>query len=544
MIRYRPQTEVDFVIVGSGGAGGILAKELSVAGHSVVVLEQGPWLEQEHTRHDEFATQLLYTTWNDWAKHPQHFQKTADDAPIRSSEFVGLYYGKHVGGSNSHFTANYWRMHENDFRERSLYGEIAALADWPISYADLEPYYTKAEWELGVSGTPGPFDPPRSRPYPMPPMPPKSGGVVFARGARKLGLHPQRAPMAILSQQYDGRQPCQHCGFCLGYQCEYRAKSSAFSAMIPKAVASGRCEIRADSYVFRVEMNAAGRATGVRYYDKARQEQVQKGRAVILCCNGAETPRLLLMSASNQFRDGLANSSGLVGKNLMFNCFSGTTAVFPEPLNEWKSIGNTHLVMDFHENDPKRGFYGGGGMDARLDWTGPISYALFHPRPDAPTWGAEFKRHLVEDFSRRVTIFSHGTSLAVETNQVLLDPELRDAWGLPAIRFRYKDHPDDMANVAFLQNHAYDILQAAGATEVWKEPIVEQTWANHMLGTCRMGNDPKTSVVDANHRTHDVANLFICDGSSMVTSTRGQPTATIQALAFRAAETIPRSLKA
>ena len=543
MIHYRPQTEVDFVIVGSGGAGGILAKELSVAGHSVVVLEQGPWLDQEHTRHDEFSTQLLYTTWNDFFKHPQNFQKTADDAPVRSSEFVGLYYGRHVGGSNSHFTANYWRMHENDFRERSLYGEHAGLADWPITYADLEPYYTKAEWELGVSGTPGPFDPPRSKPYPLPPMPPKSGGIVFARGARKLGLHPQRAPMAILSQPYDGRQPCQHCGFCLGYQCEYKSKSSAFSAMIPKAVATGTCEIRADSYVFRVEMNAAGRATGVRYYDKARQEQVQRGRAVILCCNGAETPRLLLMSASSQFRDGLANSSGLVGKHLMFNCYSGTTAVFPEPLNEWKSIGNTHLVMDFHENDPKRGFYGGGGMDARLDWTGPISYALFHGRPEAPTWGAAFKRQLVEGFSHRVTIFSHGTSLAVETNQVLLDPDLKDAWGLPAIRFRYRDHPDDLANVAFLQGHAYEILQAGGATEVWKEPILEQTWANHMLGTCRMGDDPKTSVVDANHRTHDVPNLFICDGSSMVTSTRGQPTATIQALAFRAADRIPEVLR-
>lgn len=538
MIRYTPQTEVDFVIVGSGGAGGILAKELSVAGFSVVVLEQGPWLEQRHTRHDEFGSQFLYNTWNDFFKHPQNYQKTAADAPVRSSEFVGLYYGRHVGGSNSHFTANYWRMHENDFRERSLYGAHEALADWPISYADLEPYYTKAEWELGVSGTPGPFDPPRSRPYPMPPLPPKSGGILLARGARKLGLHPQRAPMAINSQPYDGRQACQHCGFCLGYQCEYEAKSSAFSAMIPKAIASGRCEIRADSYVFRVELNSLDRVTGVRYYDKARQEQVQRARAVILCANGAETPRLLLMSTSRHFPDGLANSSGLVGKHLMFNCSSSVTAVFPEPLNEWKSIGCTHLVMDFHENDPTRGFYGGGGMDARLDWTGPISYALFHPDPGATSWGADFKKRLAENFSRRLSVFSHCTSLAVETNRITLDPELKDDWGLPAIRFVYKDHPDDLATAKFLQDHAYDIMQAAGATHVFREPIVEQSWANHMLGTCRMGSDPKSSVVDASHRTHDVKNLFICDGSSMVTSTRGQPTATIQALAFRAADKI------
>lgn len=538
MIQFTPATEVDFVIVGSGGAGGILAKELATAGFSVVVLEQGPWLKQEHTRHDEFGSQFLFNTWNDFVRHPQNFQKTPDAEPIRSNEFTGLYYGRHVGGSNSHFTANYWRMHENDFRERSLYGAHAALADWPMTYADLEPYYTKAEWELGVSGVPGPFDPPRSKPYPLPPMPAKSGGILLARGARKLGLHPQRAPMAILSQPYDGRQPCQHCGFCMGYQCEYGSKSSAFSAMIPKAIATGRCEIRADSYVFRVELNSLGRATGVRYYDKARREQVQRARAVILCANGAETPRLLLMSASRRFPHGLANSSGLVGKHLMFNCGSSTTAMFAEPLNEWKSIGCTHLVLDFHENDPARGFYGGGGMDARLDWTGPISFALFHGMPDGPTWGAGYKRQLVDSFSRRVTILSHGTSLPVESNCVLLDPELKDDWGLPAIRYRYRDHPDDLAMVGFLQERADEILTAAGAERVWREPILEQSWANHMLGTCRMGTDPGTSVVDATHRSHDVKNLFICDGSSMVTSTRGQPTCTIQALAFRAADKI------
>jgi len=273
-------------------------------------------------------------------------------------------------------------------------------------------------------------------------------------------------------------------------------------------------------------------------YDKARQEQVQRARAVILCANGAETPRLLLMSSSSSFPDGLANSSGLVGKHLMFNSYSSTTATFAEPLNEWKSTGCSHIVLDFHENDPKRGFYGGGGMDARLDWTGPISFALFHADPGKPAWGAAFKKRLAETFSRRLSIFAHATSLPVDTNCITLDPELKDDWGLPAIRFRYRDHPDDLSTDRWLQDRAYEILQAAGAVDVYREPVAEQSWANHMLGTCRMGNDPKASVVDATHRTHDVRNLFICDGSSMVTSTRGQPTATIQALAFRAAEKI------
>jgi len=259
---------------------------------------------------------------------------------------------------------------------------------------------------------------------------------------------------------------------------------------------------------------------------------------VILCANGAETPRLLLMSSSSRFPDGLANSSGLVGKHLMFNSFSSVTATFAEPLNEWKGTGCSHILHDFHEQDPKRGFYGGGGMDARLDWTGPISFALFHADPDKPMWGASFKRRLAETFSRRVSIFAHATSLPVDTNCITLDPELKDDWGLPAIRFRYRDHPDDLAIDRWLQDRAHEIMQAAGAVEVYKEPVTEQAWANHMLGTCRMGDDPRSSVVDAAHRTHDVRNLFICDGSSMVTSTRGQPTATIQALAFRAAEKI------
>jgi choline dehydrogenase-like flavoprotein len=444
-----------------------------------------------------------------------------------------------VGGSSNHFTANYWRFHEVDFNERSLLGEIAgtSFADWPIDYAELEPYYTKVEWEVGVSGLAGasPFDPPRSKPYPMPPLPVKSSGVLLERGARKLGLHPFPAPMAIASEPYRGRPACAHCGFCMGFGCEMSAKSSTLYTMLPEAEATGRCEVRSESYVFRVDTNDKGRVTGVTYFDGERREHFQKARAVVLCANGAESARLLLMSANAKFPDGLANSSGLVGRNLMFNTYAEVNAVFEHELNEFKSVQVTRIVHDFYDSDPKRGFYGGGGFDSRIG-PNPIAWSLFAPPPDR-AWGAEFKALLVA-MPRAMIVATHGTSLPLESNRVDLDPELKDAWGLPAMRVTYKDHPDDLAFSRFLQDRGAEVMQAAGAQQAWKGPVAEARGSPHLLGTCRMGNDSTTSVVDRYHRTHDIPNLFICDGSSFVTSGRGQPTMTIQALAFRAGEHI------
>ena len=259
--RFQPSDTVDFAIVGSGAAGGIIAKELATAGHSVVVLEQGPRLTEAQFTHDEFGI-LQNHNVNDPATQPQTFRVTPAETAQKG---VALIYGRMVGGSNAHFTANFWRLRPSDFNEASRLGGVpgASLVDWPITYDELEPYYTKAEWELGVSGEPGPFDPPRSRPYPMPPLPVKSSGVLLERGARALGLHAQASPMAINSQPYNGRPACQHCGFCLFFMCEFRAKSTSMATMLPLAEATGRCEIRSDSYVARVETGPDGRATGV-----------------------------------------------------------------------------------------------------------------------------------------------------------------------------------------------------------------------------------------------------------------------------------------
>jgi choline dehydrogenase-like flavoprotein len=278
----------------------------------------------------------------------------------------------------------------------------------------------------------------------------------------------------------------------------------------------------------------------VQYFDLDKKEHFQPARAVVLSANGAETARLLLNSTSSRFPQGLANSSGLVGKHLMFNQGSGVQGIFEHELNEYKSVQVTRILHDFYDSDPKRGFYGGGGIDARIN-PQPALWAL-DSGGDLPRWGAEFKQR-IEAFPRAMASTGHCTSLPLESNSVSIDPTLKDAWGIPAIRVTYKDHPDDLAMAKFLQDRCYEIMQAAGAQKIWRNAVAENKAGVHLLGTARMGNDAATSVVDKFHRTHDVPNLFLCDGSSFVTSGRGQPTMTIQALAFRAADHIGQFAK-
>jgi len=528
-VQYRQSDEVDFVVIGAGAAGGVMAKELSTSGFRVVVLEQGPYLKAKDFTHDEIDVSFRGALINNTAKQPQTFRKSADEV-AKAHDCVG--YARLVGGGSVHFTANYWRFHPEDFRERSVLGPIAgsSLADWPIAYDELEPWYTKAEWDLGVSGLAGsnPFDGPRSKPYPLPPMPVKRSGVLFERGARKLGLHPFPAPVAVLSQPYKGRAACTHCGWCEAFGCEMNAKSSTLAAVIPAAEKTGRCEIRSGCVVSRIETGKDGRANSVTYFDANGREMHQRTKAVALCANGAETPRLLLIS-------GIGNSSGMVGKNLMFDGNAYSFGLFEHETNEYKSIVVTRVLHDFYRSDPKRGFYGGGGLDSRMDYT-PAAFALDALPPDGPQWGAAWKRSVGEYFTHTSGVLGHCSCLSREENNISLDPELKDAWGLPAMRITFRNHPDDLKSMKFLKDRELEILDAAGARKTWHLPIEEITDSVHLMGTCRMGNDLKTSVVDKWNRSHDIRNLFIVDGSSLVTSGRQQPTETIQALAYRAAD--------
>ena len=361
-------------------------------------------------------------------------------------------YGRGVGGGTVHFTANYWRFHPIDFAERSKRGTIpgSSFDDWPITYEELEPYYTKVDWEVGVSGLAGanPFDPPRSRPYPMAPLPIKSTGVLFERGARKLGWHPAPAPMAIASEAYRGRAACINCGFCEFFGCEMGAKSSTLVTMIPEAVATGRCEIRPNSYVRKVETNAAGRVTGVKYFDGRRKEMFQRAKAVVLCANGAESPRLLLMSSSSRFPQGLANGSGMVGTNIMFNGSAIGGGLFEHEVNGYKGAVVSRILHDFYELPDDADAIGGGGIDFRHDLP-PVAFAIQGLGPTAPKWGSDYKKLLRQWYTRSVYAFGHTTQLPVPTNAISLDPTVRDAWGLPALRVTFTPHPNDRKVAAF-----------------------------------------------------------------------------------------------
>jgi len=542
-VTYALDEAVDFVIIGSGSAGGILAKEMSVNGFKVVVLEQGPFRTAEDFTHDSLDVFVFgELTGGGSENHQQTFRHDESEVAVVSpGRQAPAFYAQTVGGSSVHFTANFWRLRELDFNERSLLGPISGtnFSDWPISYADLEPHYARVDWEIGVSGAPGKNDSFRSRPFPTPPLPIKSSGVLMERGARKMGFDVQVEPVAILSKTLNGRPGCINCGFCMGFGCEVNAKSSTLAAMIPDAIASGNCEVRAECAVYEISTNAEGRADEVLYIDPEGKQRSQKTKAVIVSANGAETPRLLLNSASAQHPDGLANSSGFVGRNLMYNSHANVQSVFDEPLNDYKGAQVSRMVHHFYESDPNRGFYGGGGIDARpFAAAVPLLYSLMGGRPGGPSWGADFKADLEHDFTRTMFLFCGATSIAQDRNNVTIDPTHKDRWGRPSLRITYRDHDDDREIARFLGDRAAEIAEAAGASNVWKHPVEYQTGGPHLLGTCRMGDDPTTSVVDRNHRSHDVPNLFVCDGSSMVTSGRGQPTMTIMALAFRASEHI------
>jgi choline dehydrogenase-like flavoprotein len=549
MKAYTPATEVDFVVIGSGAAGGIMAKELSVAGFSVVVMEQGSWgkygKEQEFNK-DELLNRYLpdpiedrLTT--DPARQPNTFRRNDTEKATRGSHS----YGMVIGGGTVTYGGSSWRHLPYEFNEVSTVGAFAGtgFADWPISYAELEPYYTKAEWEMGISGQRinSPFFAPMSKDYPVPPLPLKSSGALFEVAAKKLGLTSVSSPMAIISKDYRGRSACVHCGMCSGFGCHVKARSSSAVTMLPIAEKTGRCEIRAHSYVREISVDGKGRVTGVVYFDAQKREVFQKAKAVVLSANGSETPRLLLLSKSTLFPNGLANSSGLVGKYLMLGANATANGLFEHPLNEYKGMISAGAILDYVPTDPKRGVYGGGRLTARGQ-QGPMAYALGGPH-NGPNWGAGYKKALKDEANRKMTVQSFCTLLPMESNRVDLDPDVKDAWGLPAMRITYTTHPNDMKNLEFFRAKAVEILEAAGAVQTWSQPVADSRGDAHNRGTCRMGNDPKASVVDKWHRAHDVPNLTIVDGSSFVTGGRNHPTMTIQALAFRAAEHLIKEAK-
>lgn len=532
--------KVDALIIGSGAAGGIVAKELAEAGLQVLVLERGTHWTHQHAVHDELRGGDEFipggvTKLEGLADNPRTFRRD-EGSPLQTAP-IG-FNAFSVGGGTQWYGAAAWRFHPEHFRMKSTYGrpEGTTLENWPVSYDDLEPFYEKAEYELGVAGLAGadPFEPPRRKPYPVPPLPTNPQGELFAKAARKLGLHPFPPPFAILTAPYQGRPACIRCPFCIGFTCEVNAKSSTAVTVIPKALETGNCTLLTHCVVDRILTDDRGRVIGASYFDEHKRHHHQPARLVIVSANAGESARLLLNSGDRHFPNGLANSSDQVGRNVMTHIGANSYGIFEEEIPHDWGPGPSMAVNDFAEGTL------GGGHIYNFYVHHPIRFSQMRP-PGAPRWGRAHKEFQRKYFRRFMRMNSDVQDMPAESNRVEIDPEVRDAWGIPVLRITRKFLPIDIEHSEFVMARQREILEAAGAIEIWsQEPGGGGFLGQHQCGTCRMGDDPKNSVLNRYCQTHDADNLFVIDTSCFVTFPGHNPSLTAQAIAYWACDFIKK----
>ncbi|NOU88223.1 FAD-binding protein [Paenibacillus sp. LMG 31460] len=519
MKRKYGNEEVDVVIVGAGAAGGVLAKELSEAGMSVVVLDAGPFRDtQKDLASDELTMQNL--GWQD--------TRIVDgNNPLTMGHNNS---GRGIGGGTVHFTAVFLRFHDADFKARTMDG---VAEDWPISYEDLEPFYARVEKEIAVSG---PKHFPWGNyhgPYPYPEREPLSpNAYMFMNGCEKLGIRSSVAPLAILSAPFEGRPPCINRGFC-NQGCMPDAKFSTLIVHIPKAIKAG-AEVLADCMVTQVIMGKDGVAKGITFVHDGRTYE-QKAKIVILSAFVVETPRLLLNSANSQYPDGLANSSGWVGKSIMVHSSQDVYARFDEEIRLYKGTPVLATTQDFYRTDSKNNF--ARGYTLHSHGARPVEFSKGISQAEGgPVWGERLRETMLNyNYYGRVTLV--GEVLPSPMNRVTLVDE-KDEYGLPRAKVTFSYGDNDQKLIDHAVGNMSTILEAAGGKV---EYVVPDT--AHMMGGCRMGNDPKSSVVNSFGQTHDIPNLFICDASIFVTSGAGNPTNTVMSLALRTTEYIKEKAK-
>ena len=513
MATYDLKDDSVVVVIGSGAGGGTLANELCQKGVKVVLLEAG-----KRASVDEFVN-------NEWAAFGQLSwldTRTTSGSWRVAKDFSGLpaWICKTVGGSTVHWAGASLRFQAHEFKAKTTYGDIkgASLLDWPLTLAELEPYYAKAEDKLGVTRT-----------HNIPGLPGNNNYKIMEYGAKKLGyktVHTGR--MAINSQPRDGRGACQQIGFCF-QGCKSGAKWSTLYVEIPKAEATGRLDLRPQSQVLKITHDDSGKVTGVVYADKDGKPQEQKARAVCVAGNSIESPRLLLNSASSKYPDGLANSSGMVGKNYMRHMTGSVYAVFPKPVHMYRGTTMAGIIQDESIHDPKRGFAGGYELET-LSLGVPFMAAFLDPG----AWGKDFA-WAMDKYSHMAGLWIVGEDMPQDKNRVTLSKDAKDAHGMPVPNVYFDDHANDGA----MREHAYKrgsaVYKAAGAVKAYRTPPYPST---HNLGTNRMSANPRDGVVNKWGQTHDIKNLFVSDGSQFTTGGAENPTLTIVTLALRQAEYI------
>ncbi len=526
----------DVLIIGAGASGLVAAKHLTMNGFDVVCLEQGQKVDHGTFWGDKPEFDLM--TQKLWHPNP-NVRDLESDYPIDTSESdVPILMYNAVGGTTILFGAHWQRFMPSDFRVKTLDG---VADDWPFTYEDLEPYYDEMDIEVGVSGLGGdPCYPPGKAP-PLPPLPLGKIGIKAAEGMNKLGWHWWPAPNSIASRPYEGRDPCTLRGTCRN-GCVEGAKASFDLTHLPIALKHG-LRLVTGARVREILVNDAGLATGAVYLDRNGRERRQLAQAIIVCCNGVGTPRILLASKSAKFPDGLANSSGLVGKNLMLHPYCAVVGHFDECLDSWLGpAGQPIQSMQFYETDPRRGFVRGAKWHV-LPTGGPLGGP---PTPGAPfdeAWGEAFHRERERTFGCSFEWGILAEDLPEEANRVELDPTLTDSDGVPSPRIVYNNSENTKRLSTFHLARAKEAMEASGAVDVTvRPPLTDRSQHNtgasllatgHLMGTCKMGRDPATSVVNEWGQAHDVPNLFIFDGSVFVTSSGFNPTGTICAVALR-----------
>jgi choline dehydrogenase-like flavoprotein len=543
------EKHVNAVVVGAGAAGGIVAKELAQAGLSVALLERGKWLTAFDCRKDDLRNQRTTVLGNGFGPDDERHPRVVVDANGQERIVSASESGYHnnaacVGGGTLTYGAMAWRFMEKDFRMRSTYGapEGSTLEDWPIGYGELESYYQKAEWEIGVSGdlSGDPFHAPRKKPLPMPPQPPNKEYQVLHPAAKRLGLHPFDIPMLRNSVPYNGRPACMRCRWCVGFACEVDAKCGTHNTVIPKALATKNCELRTECVAKEILTDSRGRVTGVAYFDPNDRLQEQSADLVVVSCCAIESARLLLNSKSKLHPNGLGNRYDWVGRNLQGHTYPGAFGLFDLEAYDDVGPGAGIAVCDYNHGNPG---LRGGAMLANEFIRLPYQFVGQVP-PSVPRWGPAHKDFMRKAYKRSIGVKGPVQEMPVFDARVQVDPRVKDHWGIPVARLSGRKHPHTIEVAAFIASKAAVWLKEAGATFIWKNvPGPSLSGGQHQAGTCRMGNDPKTSVVDKYCRVHDLDNLYVVDGSVHVTNGGFNPVLTIMAIAYYASEQIVRSWK-
>jgi len=516
--------KVDACIIGSGAGGGVVAKELAENGLNVVVLEAGrrfdPLRDYVAARPDwEIASWESAELFKVPSLHKVTFTNRLTKRPV---EVNG------VGGGTLRYLAYAVRMVPDDFH---VYSSDGVGMDWPIRYEDLVPYYRKVELELGVSGQAGDPWTPMLEAYPNPPFPFSYANKILKRGFDRLGLRLWPTPMARLSRPFDGRPMCIQCGAC-DVGCMSGAKSSVDVTYLKKAEATGRAVVRSESTATRIRVTPAGKVKSVVYFDKSGVEHEQEADVVIVSAGAIQSPRLLLNSKCGTFPDGLANSSGLVGKYFMQHIGHSSAALFPDRIDSFRGFFGGATSRDLEKTSPTNSFARGWCHELHSGHRSPIKMAI-----DSSAWGAELKDYMRNTFGQTAGISTVGEQLPDERNRIELDPEVKDEYGMPVPRISFELLENDKSMMRAMGRNHREIYDAAGATEILYMNY-KPGGSSHNAGGCRMGNDPRSSVLNSFCQSHDVPNLFVADASCFVTFGTANPSLTIHAIAARASEYI------